>query len=60
MKILDYNHCQIKNCECGWNVSIGGTSEEELKELKALLGPIEMEDVTNYEEKIRTEKFQDN
>lgn len=57
MVILDYNHCIIENCKCGWNVHISGTSEEELKQTKILLAPLVLKDLTNYADKVSTEKF---
>lgn len=33
MKILETNECDL-GCDCGWNITIGGTDEEDLKALK--------------------------
>lgn len=57
MKILDYNHCNLKNCKCGWNLHIGGKSEKELQELKDFLKDKIEKDNTNYKEKINQETF---
>ena len=61
MHILDFNHCREPRCRCGWNVSIGGKSEEELEQLRNLLkdflGPVLTIDYTNYHEKMGTERF---
>jgi len=62
MNILDYNHCTSKACHhgengCGWNLQLGGISEEELKELKKFLGDKVEEDLTDYKKKLGTERF---
>ena len=30
MKILEVNKCTLPACDCGWNITIGGTSKKEL------------------------------
>ena len=59
MKILDYNHCNLDGCltTCGWNISLGGDSVVELLKLKRLLADIVDEDLTDYDDKLRTEDF---
>ena len=57
MDINDFNHCSIPNCNCGWNISLGGVSQEELDELRRLLKGKIIIDHTDYEAKIGTEKF---
>lgn len=60
MRVLDFNHCRISKCKCGWNLTIGGTSDKELKKLKKiLLENFEMIDYVNYSNKLSTEKFLD-
>ena len=60
MNILDFNHCHCKlTCDCGWNITLGSTSEVELAKLKKFLkdtGFIK-KDGTDYSNKIGTEKF---
>jgi len=59
MKILDFNHCNIVNCDCGWNVEFSGSSKQELNKLIKLIKDNfpNLEDKTNYSEKISIEKF---
>lgn len=63
MKILDFNHCNLEGCKCGWNITIGGSSEEELSEIREwftqrfLSGKPKIKDATPYHEKINQEKF---
>ena len=60
MNIIDFNHCNLPKCKCGWNLTIGGTDEKELKELKKLLKTkwkYLVADLTHYEHKINPEKF---
>ena len=33
MKIIKTQQCKIDNCDCGWNILIGGKDREELEEL---------------------------
>ncbi len=61
MEILDFNHCTLPKCKCGWNVIVGGQSEEELKHLKKVikenfLGD-DIHDTTDYSKKVNQEKF---
>ena len=37
MKILDFNHCNLPDCKCGWNVLLGGVSDKELNQLRKFL-----------------------
>ena len=32
-KILEVNSCEIENCDCGWNIFIGGKDVEDLESL---------------------------
>ena len=61
MNILDYNHCTAKTCrhspKCGWNLFLGGTSEEELEKLKSFLMGLIENDLTEYHKKLGTERF---
>ena len=59
MRILDFNHCDFENCNCGWNVTISGTNLEELKLLKVFLKG-KVKDETDYSEKLSTEIFNPN
>ena len=56
MKILDFNHCNFENCNCGWNIIIGGSDGKELKALKAFLKG-KTEDKTDYNKKLSTKGF---
>ncbi len=33
IKILEVNKCTSKNCNCGWNLTIGGTDLEDLEQI---------------------------
>lgn len=61
MKILDYNHCTNTACthypNCGWNLHLGGTTEQELNALKDFLKEKIDEDLTDYSKKMGTEPF---
>lgn len=59
MKILDYNYCNLSNCNCGWNITLGGRNEDELASLKKFLESQNIEDKTDYKNKINQEKFLD-
>ena len=37
MKILEKNKCTLPTCNCGWNITIGGTDYKELEELLEFL-----------------------
>ena len=34
---LEENKCELPDCDCGWNIKIGGYSEEALFELKKFI-----------------------
>lgn len=59
MIILDYNHCTAA-CNCGWDLQITGTSEEELALIKSMLRPLIEDDETQYVSKAGTEPFRGN
>jgi hypothetical protein len=59
MHIIDFNHCTLPKCNCGWSVFIGGSTEKELKTIKEILKPHLVADTTNYKTKINQEKFLD-
>ncbi len=37
MIILNEEICEIENCDCGWNILIGGENKEELDRLEAFI-----------------------
>ena len=39
-KILEVNTCEIESCNCGWNISIGGKSVEDLEKILDFLRAI--------------------
>ena len=55
MNILDFNKCEL-NCDCGWNIQLGG-GEKELKKLKKALKGLVDDDLTDYDEKIGNYQF---
>lgn len=60
INIIDYNKCNLENCNCGWNLTISGDSDSELalRKIKAfLVANFETEDKVKYEEKINSKKF---
>jgi len=58
IRIIDFNKCNLPNCDCGWNITIGGVNKESLRKLKAfIVDNFEIEDLVKYEEKIGTKKF---
>lgn len=57
MKILDFNHCNLPDCKCGWNVLLGGVSDKELNQLRKFLAGKVTADETKYADKVGTEKF---
>ena len=58
MKILELNECELP-CSCGWNITIGGTSETELKKLKEFLEPQKPSDLHAYYKDIITQIHND-
>jgi hypothetical protein len=37
INIIEKNICNLAKCNCGWNLTIGGTSKDDLKQiLKAI------------------------
>ena len=56
MHILDFNHCNLPGCKCGWNVTIAGQRDEELDDLREFLRG-KCEDRTEYSKKINQEEF---
>ena len=59
MKIVDFNHCTLPNCRCGWNVTISGKDEKELEALRKAISELRMvtADLTCYPDKLSSEVF---
>ncbi len=43
MKILQENVCDLPNCDCGWNIMIGGKNKKDLKAIKAKVKELKKE-----------------
>lgn len=61
MKIIDFNHCNLPKCKCGWNITLAGKDEDELKVLKEAIYNLRnvTQDLTSYPDKINGEVFID-
>lgn len=59
MNIIDFNHCLKSTCNCGWNITLGSKSEVKLANLRKFLKENNLinQDLTNYSEKISTDRF---
>ena len=59
MNILDYNRCNLPDCDCGWNLTLSGNDNKELAIVKAFVKSFnnKLEDKTDYAKKINQEKF---
>lgn len=58
MNILDFNRCESPGCNCGWNISFGGTDPSEFERLREIVKGLIESDDTDYSRKITmTEMF---
>ena len=57
INILDFNHCNLEGCDCGWNITLSGSDEKTLEKVKEKLKDFEKKDKVPYHEKNNQEKF---
>lgn len=59
LNILDVNVCTFRECNCGWNLHVGGRDHRLLGQLLGFLNQYTFEDRTDYTEKLLTPRYEE-